>query len=60
MYLIDVSPKLAKEVKKELSMRVPAFDDKVKMTLDNPIFQPSLAPNQFMKEMDSSFENFFY
>ncbi len=51
---------MAKEIKKELDRRIPEFDDKVQLSMNDPMMQPKMTPNEFMKNIDTSFESFFY
>lgn len=60
MVILVKTPETAPQIKKELSKRFPEFDDKVQASLNNPDFMPKLAPNEFLKNMDTSFESFFY
>jgi hypothetical protein len=47
-------------MKKEMKQRFPEFDDKAKVDLNDEVTQAKMSPNAYLKNIDSSFENFFY
>jgi hypothetical protein len=51
---------MAAQIKKEMKMRLPEFEDNQANILDNPLFQPMLSPAHYMRNIDTSFESFFY
>lgn len=51
---------MAPLMKKEIKERFPEFDEKAPVSMSDEMSQAKMAPGEYLKNIDTSFESFFY